>query len=154
MNGQRLLKLAGWLSTAIAALHVVIVFLGPPAYRYFGAGEAMARQAEAGSLFPAALTFAVAVVFILFALYAFAGAGTIRRLPLLRTGLVTIGAIYTLRGLLLFPQLTGYLREPPIVAPRDLVFSTVSLVIGLLYLVGASRAWAGLRPKHQRSPGA
>ena len=35
---ERILVLAGWLSVAIAALHVVIVFLGPPAYRYFGAG--------------------------------------------------------------------------------------------------------------------
>lgn len=145
MHGQRPLKLAGWLSAAIAALHVVIIFFGPPAYRYFGAGEAMARQAEAGSLFPAAFTLLVATVFVLFALYAFAGAGTIRRLPLLRTGLVTIGAIYSLRGLLLLPQLAGYLRQPPVVAPRDLAFSMVSLCIGLLYLVGVNRAWARLR---------
>jgi hypothetical protein len=153
MHGQGLLKLAGWLSAGVAALHVVIVVLGPPAYRYFGAGEDMARQAEAGSLFPAALTLLVAAVFALFTLYAFAGAGTIRRLPLLRTGLITIGAVYSLRGLLLIPQLAQYVRAPATVMPREVVFSSVALAIGIVYLVGTRRAWSGLSSRGELQSG-
>jgi hypothetical protein len=147
MNGKGTLKTAGWLSAAVAALHVVIAFAGPVAYRYFGAGEDMARQAEAGSFVPAALTLFLAAVFAVFALYAFSGAGAVRRLPLLRTGLVTIGLIFTLRGLALIPELIQYFRRPEDVLPRVLVFSLVSLVIGLLYLAGTFRAWPSLAPR-------
>src|SRR5262245_49896623 len=109
--GRPLLLFGGLASIAIAALHVVIVFIGPPAYRYFGAGEALARQAELGSLFPATLTLIVATAFALFGAYALSGAGTLRRLPLLRLGLTTIGVIYTLRGLLLVPQALYVIRH-------------------------------------------
>jgi hypothetical protein len=135
------------LSVAIAALHVVIVFFGAPAYRYFGAGEDMARQAEAGSLVPGALTLVIAVVFTVFALYAFAGAGRFRRLPLLRTGLVAISAIYLVRGLSLLPELARYAQDSGAVLPRNLAFSFTSLVIGLLYLAGTVFLWPSLRAR-------
>lgn len=146
MRRERILLLAGWLSVAVAALHLVIIFLGAPAYRYFGAGEEMARQAEAGSFAPAALTLFIAVVFAVFSLYAFAGAGRLRRLPLLRTGLSVIAAIYCLRGLALLPELAGYAQGSDAVTPRQLVFSAVSLAIGILYLLGTALLWPSLRP--------
>ena len=146
MKGKRLLIAAGTLSAGIA-LHIIIIFVGAPAYRYFGAGEQMARQAEAGSLSPALLTAVVTVFFALFAFYALAAGQVGPRPPLLRTGLITIGSIYTLRGLLLAPQLSAYLSPASPVPPRDLVFSGVSLAIGLLYLVGTWRAWPALRPR-------
>lgn len=141
MYRERVLALAGWLSIGIAVLHVIIIFLGPPAYRYFGAGEEMARQAEAGSLTPAVLTLFVATVFAVFAFYAFSGAGMLRRLPLLRTGLAAISAIYLLRGLSLLPELARYARDSEAVMPRELAFSFTSLVIGILYLVGIVLLW-------------
>lgn len=137
------LLLAGLLSVAIAALHVVIVFFGAPAYRYFGAGEDMARQAEAGSFVPAAMTLVIAAVFLVFALYAFSGAGRIRRLPMLRTGLVAISAIYLVRGLSLLPELAKY--DSGAVEPRYLAFSFTSLVIGLFYLAGTVLLWPRLK---------
>ena len=148
MKGQRILAAAGWLSAAVAALHVVIVFLGAPAYRYFGAGEDMARQAEAGSFVPAAMTLAIAAVFTIFALYAFSGAGQFRRLPLLRTGLVVISAIYLVRGLLLLSELAGYAQGAG-VRPRHMAFSFTSLVIGLLYLAGTALVWRGLGARQE-----
>jgi len=146
LSREHILSVAGWLSAAIAVLHIVIIFLGAPAYRYFGAGEDMARQAEAGSLLPAAVTLAVTVVFIAFALYAFAGAGQLRRPPLLRTGLIVITAIYLLRGFALFPELAQYAQGSSIVLPRQLAFSLVSLTIGLLHLAGTVLVWRRLGP--------
>lgn len=145
MHRKHALVLGGWLSAAVAALHVVIVFVGPSAYRYFGAGEEMARQAEAGSWIPAAMTLVVAAVFAVFALYAFSGAGLLRRLPLLRTGLLAIAAIYILRGLLLLPQLSQSARSPGSLPPRELAFSGVSLAIGIVYLVGTVLLWPAYR---------
>ncbi len=151
MQRERILPLAGWLSVVVAVLHVVIIFLGPPAYRYFGAGEEMARQAEEGSLAPAAMTLAVAAVFVVFALYAFAGAGLLRRRPpLLRTGLVAIATIYILRGLALLPEMAQYVRDSGTVMPRQLAFSAVSLTIGLLYLVGTVLLWPRLSPARRQ----
>jgi hypothetical protein len=152
MGREHVLTLAGWLSAAVAALHIVIIFFGAPAYRYFGAGEDMARQAEAGSFLPAAMTLAITAVFAVFAFYAFAGAGRLRRPPLLRTGLVVIAAIYTLRGLALIPELVQFAQGSTVVMPRQLVFSAVSLTIGLLYLAGTVLLWPSLRPaRHLRT---
>lgn len=142
-----MLKLAGAFSLAIAVLHVVVIAVGAPAYRYFGAGEKLARQAEQGSLAPALLTAGIAVIFALWALYAFSGAGLIRRLPLIRLGLVVIGTIYVLRGLSLGPQLPVYFSGAfPQFPVRYLVFSAVSLLVGLLYVLGVARAWRRLAP--------
>jgi hypothetical protein len=142
---MRLLRLAGFLSACLAFLHLVIVFVGAPAYRYFGAGERMARLAEERSLIPGAITLALTLVLVAWSGYAFSGAGVLRRPPFLRTGLIGIGVVYTLRGLLLGPQmvwfLSGYRDAVPV---RQLVFSAVALLIGLAYLIGTKDAWAGL----------
>jgi hypothetical protein len=145
------LLLGGALSAAIAALHIVIMLVGAPAYRYFGAGEALARSAESGSLSAPAMTLVVAVVFAIWALYAFGGAGLIRRPPLLRSGLVTIGFICTLRGVAFVPGVLHYLRQSGAEPSRYVVFSFAALVIGLLYLVGTALAWPGLRPSRPDS---
>ena len=140
-----LLKLAGLSSASVAALHVAVIFLGGPAYRFFGAGERMARLADQGSPTPSLITSALVLVFGVWAAYAFSGAGLIRRLPLLRTALIAIGVVYTLRGLLLGPQavwyFSGYRAEVPL---RQLVFSAAALLTGLAYLCGTQRAWSKL----------
>ena len=139
-----LLTAAATLSFAVAALHTVIVFVGAPGYRYFGAGETIAQLADDGSPLPAVLTLGLAGVFTVFGLYAWSGAGHMHRLPLLRVGLVAIGVIYALRGLALVADLwalAGSLTEP---ALRSASFSLVSLVIGTVYLLGILREWSKL----------
>lgn len=135
LTGNQWLKVGGVLSFAVALLHFVIIFIGAPAYRYFGAGEEMAQAAESGSAVPALVTLLLTVIFAVFGLYALSGAGALRRLPLLTAALILIGAVYTLRGLAVFVQIFLFVTSSK-VAPRDIVFSTVSLVIGLAYLIG------------------
>ncbi len=144
--GNQWLKLGGILSFAVALLHVIIIFVGASAYRYFGAGEDMATAAESGSAFPALLTFVLVAVFAIWGFYGLSGAGVIRRLPLLKIALLLIGAVYTLRGVAVFQQLFQIAASSAEVAPREIVFSLVSLVIGLAYLIGTVISW--------RSPGA
>ena len=140
-----LLKLAGVLSAAVAVLHVLIIFVGAPAYRYFGAGERMARLAEQGSATPTMITLGLTLVFGVWAAYAFSGAGLLRRLPLLGPALITIGLVYTLRGLLLGPQVVWFFSAQRAAVPRrQLAFSAAALLTGLAYLVGTHRAWARL----------
>ena len=137
-----LLSLAGVSSACVAALHVAIIFVGAPAYRYFGAGPRMARLSEHGSPTPALITAGLALMFGVWAAYAFSGAQLVRRLPLLRTSLVAIGMIYTLRGLVFGVQLVWFLSgHTASVPPRHLVFSAVALLTGLAYLAGTQAAW-------------
>ena len=146
---MRMLKLAGIVSSLVAALHVFIIFRGGPAYRYFGAGERMARLAEQGSIRPALVTAVLVLIFAAWAAYAFSGAGMLPRAPFLRTGLILIGLVYVIRGVLLGPQLLwwfeGYRSAVPV---RQLVFSLAALVTGVVYLEGTRLAWARLGPRH------
>jgi hypothetical protein len=142
LMGNQWLKLGGILSFAVALLHVVVIFVGASAYRYFGAGEEMATAAESGSAFPALLTFVLVAVFAVWGFYGLSGARVIRRLPLLKIALLLIGAIYTLRGVAVFQQLFQIAASSAeAAAPRDIVFSSVSLIIGLAYLIGTILNW-------------
>ena len=142
--GNQWLKLGGILSFAVALLHIVIIFIGAPAYRYFGAGEDMATAAESGSASPALLTLILVAVFAIWGLYGLSGAGVIRRLPLMKIALILIGAVYMLRGVAVFQQLFQIATSAAEVAPREIVFSLVSLIIGLAYLIGTVTSWRSL----------
>lgn len=142
MAGNRWLILGGTLSALAALLHVAVIVGGPSWYRFFGAGEAMARAAERGSSTPALLTLAIAAMLMLWALYAFSGAGIIRRLPLLRTALILISAIYLLRAFALVPTL---IFRPELVDTFAVVSSLVVLAYGLAYSFGTWMLWSALK---------
>lgn len=136
---------AGILSAGAAILHIAVIAGGPDWYRFFGAGEGMARMAERGSPVPVLVTLAIALILIIWAVYAFAGAGLVRRLPLMRTALLAITAVYLLRGLSLFPAL---LLKPELVDAFAVWSSLIVLVYGVVYAKGTWRAWPALsRPE-------
>jgi hypothetical protein len=135
------LIVAGALSAAAALLHLAIIVGGPDWYRFFGAGERMARMAERGLLRPALFALGIAAVLAIWAAYAFAGAGLIRRLPMMRTALVAITCIYLLRGLAIGPLLAF---RPGMVNAFALWSSLIVLVYGMFYAIGTWRAWPAL----------
>ncbi len=65
----------------------------------------------------------------------------IRRLPLLQVGLVVIAGIYTLRGIGGIPQIAWMINSPESVPLRGVVFSLVSLFVGIVYFVGTVSIW-------------
>ena len=144
-RGRSLLAVGGSLSAALAVLHVVVIIMGPPGYRYFGAPDEFARMSEAGSLAPAVMTGLFAAIFAAWALYAFGGARLIPRPPLVRLGLVIIATVYILRGLSAVPEALLLMRSPDAFPPRFLVFSLASLLIGIVYALGIRQAWRRLR---------
>jgi hypothetical protein len=131
----------GWLSAAAGFLHLGVIAGGSDWYRFFGAGEKMARMAEQGSAFPALVTLGIATLLFTWAAYAFSGAGLIRRLPLLRLGLILITAIYLIRGLAIFPAL--FIR-PDLLTSFDCWSSAIVLVFGIVHAVGVRRSWRAL----------
>lgn len=134
-TSSSLLFVAALSSFVIALFHIGILLAGPPGYRYFGA-PSLAVQVERGSWVPPMMCIAVAAILTVWGLYALSGAGRIRPLPLLRTVIAFIGAIYFLRGLLGIPQAIWILQGRNVAPFRYLFFSLVSGVTGVLYLAG------------------
>jgi len=134
----------GALSATAALAHLALIVGGPRWYRFFGAGEGMARAAERGEWRPALITGFIAGVLAIWAAYAFSGAALIRPLPLLRTALVAISAIYIARGLVLFYP--SALARPDLSSDFLVWSSLIVLVIGLLHAVGTWQAWSSLTP--------
>lgn len=139
--GAQALILGGSLSALAALAHLACIVIGAPAYRFMGAGEGMARAAEAGKVAPTLMTLAIAVVLMLWALYAFSGAGLIARLPLLKWALLVISAVYLLRAMM-FPLLLS--RFPDNSMTFWWVSSGICFVMGALHLYGTFAAWRNL----------
>ncbi|MES2248451.1 MAG: hypothetical protein V4645_14305 [Pseudomonadota bacterium] len=130
---------AGAALSAIAALlHVCIVFGGPAWYRFFGAGERMASSAEAGHLYPVAVTLAIASVLGVWAAYALAGAGVLPPLPLQALVLPAITTVYLLRGLVAAGL---WLFDRRRLTAFWVWSSLVCLVYGVVHLVGLVQVW-------------
>src|SRR3712207_4313936 len=128
------------LTGAASLLHVAVIFGGPDWYRFFGAGERMAQMAERGSPWPALVTLAITAILLAWAAYAFAGAGLVRRLPLMRTALVAISAVYLARGLML-PLGLAFGAEPDAFGWWS---SLIVLAYGVVYALGTWQAWPAL----------
>jgi hypothetical protein len=137
-NSKLLLVISGCCSLGIAVLHLIMIFIGAKAYEYFRAGEEMVRMAESGSAVPAIVTSVIVVIFILFGFYALSAAGMVFRVPFVRTGLCLIAIIYTVRGLFVFFQILKIAEEHE---SRDMLFSLVSLSVGILYTLSLIYNW-------------
>jgi hypothetical protein len=127
------LIVAGTLSAVASLAHLCCIWGGAPWYRFFGAGERMARQAERGAIAPTIVTSSIATMLALWSAYAFSGAGLIPPLPLLNIGLIIITMIYLLRA----AALPLMMRTMPDRGTRFLLTSSaIVLLIGLIHAGG------------------
>lgn len=146
METERRWLAAGALFTGVASiLHLAIILGGPDWYRFFGAGERMARLAARGGVYPAVVTATIAAILGVWAAYGLSGAGIIRRLPLLRFALVLIAGVYLARGLLGVPAVLWlehpYTNELKGRMTFMIVSSLICLGLGVCYARGAAWAW-------------
>lgn len=129
------------LSALAALVHLGCIVFGASWYRFFGAGEGMARLAEAGHWYPVVVASAIAALLFTWSAYALSGAGVIRRLPLLKPGLCVISVIYLGRGV-------GFAAIMPMFPGNSMTFwlvsSSICLTIGMVHLAGLQQAWARL----------
>jgi len=134
--------LLGAISSASAALaHVGCIIFGGDWYRFFGAGEQMARLSEQGHWYPTVVTSAIVLILAIWALYGLSGARLILKLPLLRLALCLISAIYLIRASAFFVLM-------PLFPDNDLTFwlvsSSICFVIGSFYTIGSYQQWGNL----------
>lgn len=138
------LLLGALLSAVAGLLHLAIIVGGAPWYRFFGAGESMARMAEAGRWYPALLTAGIAGVLFVWSAYALAGAGwpvPPGALPWLKPVLGLITLVYLLRGLVIVPV---WLFAPAQATPFMCWSSVVCCGFGVVHLVGLAPIWESL----------
>ena len=139
----------GVISALISITHIFLAFM-PELYKYVapGQGSAVEQLAEQGSNLITIASIVLALIFAIWGIYAFSGAGLITRLPLLRASLIAIAVIYILRSLFLPTEINMVVNQGyPF---RFVVFSAVSLVAGLLYLIGFWKQGA-LGSSHKKS---
>ena len=122
----------------------VLIFGGPDWYHFFGECKEMATLAAQGSWTPTIRTLGIFIVLFIWGLYAFSGAGLLKRLPLLKLALVLITAIYLIRGLLLFPV---WIIKPELVNSLIIWSSVVCLIIGGAYAIGTRQVWSDISLK-------
>lgn len=149
MKKYKMCLVIGGLLSLIIALFQAVIGLSPSLSLYFGAPESLVGNVFALFSVSIMISFVVAV----FGAYALSGSGYIRILPWMKQVLVAISIIYILRGFLLVPEffvVIGYIDSPIPVAPRFVLFSLGSLLIGLIYLYGTVSGWQMLPSKQQR----
>lgn len=141
---NKFLITASFCSALAALVHLACIFFGGDCYRFFGAGEQMAKMAENGQWYPTLVTLLIVFILSTWSLYALSGARVIVRLPFLRLGLVVISAIYLIRGV-------AFVGLMPLFPDNSLTFwlvsSGITLAIGVLYAVGTFQVWSKLNKK-------
>ncbi len=140
-TGTQALIIGASLSGAAAAAHLACIFIGAPAYRFMGAGEPLARAAEAKRLRPIFITMAIGGVLLLWSAYALSGAGVIGVLPQTRLALTLICAVYFGRAIA-FPLLR--LAFPENSNTFWWVSSCMCAFIGFIHIYGTVILWRQL----------
>ncbi len=142
-SGRTFLLLAGAGSIAASVAHLACIIGGPDWFRAMGAGERMARMVERGAVMPLILTVIIAAILATWAAYAFAAAGLIGRLPLMRVALVAIAAVLLVRGVVGFTPV--FLPIPSIAF--KFWSAAICLVMGACFALGTWQAWSNLSIK-------
>lgn len=137
--GKSWLVAAAAMSFVASLLHLACIVGGGDWYRFFGAGERMARLDEADSWTPAIITAVIAIILAGWGLYALSGAGIVRKLPLLRTGLVAIAIVLLARAsMVAFPATWG----PELGFTFMAITSAIVGIMGLTFAMGTAKSWA------------
>jgi hypothetical protein len=142
------LILAGTSAFSGGLLHVIALVGGPVGIAAIGAPEWAVDSARNGTWIAPVGGLTIATSMWLCAIYAFSGAGLLRPVPLLRTGLLFIALVCLARGILLVPVLL--FRHPELIArigTFEIVASLRWTAIGGFFAIGlkAIRRSAALR---------
>ena len=146
MNRPSYLLFLGAILSFCAAIFQAVIAIVPEWSAAFGASDALVSNPPL--LLASGLL--VALLLVIFGLYGLSGAGVIRRLPLLRPGLLAIGLLYSLVGINFIFQIPVILGIVPSAGPIPIHIVLVSfgaLVACLAYLIGLAVSWKRLSTK-------
>ncbi len=129
---SKLLITGGVIAAATAVWHLLCIVGGPSWYAFARAPGIVIHSAKQGTLLAPLSTAVIAGLMFTCTAYAFSGAGLIKKIPLLKSALVTIAFICLVRALITLP----YLVSSPLDV-WELVASTGWFFVGVCFLMGA-----------------
>jgi hypothetical protein len=129
---------AAMISVALVSLLVVIahmscIWLGPECFYVQRAPLSIIESSKNGTWFAPIGTTFVSSLFLVCSFYALSGGGIIRKLPLLKVGIYTIGSICIARGFLITPVLYSY---PHLRSTFEILAAIIWLACGVLIIWG------------------
>ncbi len=133
-----MLTLGGYINILIAIGHIVGLFWADKMFEVTGIRKEMAELAQTHSSLPYLLTIFVAVVFFVFGLYGLSADNKFRKFPFLKPMIFIIAGIYLLRGI---GELIFDLEKQQASQFLEITYSLISVLIGLLFLIGGLRKW-------------
>lgn len=132
---KKILLTSTILTLILGLTHLLIPLIGYKAFIWIDAVE-LAKLYKNDKLIPTLITTTIGIALISFSIYGLSGANIIKKLPYLKTMLLTISLLFILRGCFLFLFLTLYLTNSPFSKVNQIFFSSLSLLIGIGYLLG------------------
>lgn len=127
------LYLAGAIAMVGTTIHIAAIFGGSSWFEYFGVPLVVVQSARSGTWMAPIGSAVIAALMALCALYAFSAVGVIRRLPLLRLVLATIGCVCLVRALALVPFA---ILHPKVCNTFEVVAAIVWGIAGIGFVMG------------------
>mgnify|MGYP003453193578 FL=1 len=129
---SKLLITGGLIAAATAIWHLLCIAGGPSWYAFARAPGIVIHSAKQGTLLAPISTTVIAGLMFTCTAYAFSGAGLIKKIPLLKSALVTIAFICLVRALSTVPYLISSHLDM-----WELVASSGWFFVGVCFLMGA-----------------
>jgi hypothetical protein len=129
----KLLTFTGIIAILAAVWHLLCILGGVNWFAFARAPAIIIQSAQQGTWLAPVATIIVAMLMATCGLYAFSGAGRIRKLPLLKTAMVIIATLSLIRAILALPNL--FFNE--VLDLWQLIASAVWLFVGVSFLFSA-----------------
>ncbi|WP_441004621.1 hypothetical protein [Pseudocolwellia agarivorans] len=142
---SKLLISAGVIASASAIWHLLCIFGGPSWFVFARAPQQIIESAQQGTMLAPISTVFVASLMFACTVFSFSAAGLIRKVPLLKSVLITIASLCMLRGLITIASLCmlrGLIAIPTLATSTGLdiwqiVASTAWFYVGICFLAGS-----------------
>ena len=134
---SKLLVSAGVIASASALWHLLCILGGPSWFEFARAPQQIIDSAQQGTLLAPIGTITVSSLMFACTVFAFSGAGLIRKVPLLKPALITISFICTSRALIAIPIMI----TPDGYDIWEIVASSVWLYVGVCFIVGTTEQY-------------
>ena len=130
---SRLLVSAGGIASASAIWHLLCIIGGPGWFIFARAPQQIIESAQQGTMLAPIGTIIIATLMFACTMFAFSGAGLIRKVPLLKPALITIALLCILRALLGITSLVVSIGFDI----WQFVASSVWLYVGICFAIGS-----------------
>jgi len=130
---SKLLISAGVIASLSALWHLLCILGGPSWFVFARAPQSIIDSAQQGTLLAPVGTIIVAGLMFACTVFSFSATGLIRKIPLLKSALITISLLCILRGLIAIP----FLVTSAGLDIWQIIASSVWLYVGICFMSGS-----------------